>query len=230
MLPLQDLPHLSCMPCFWNYFLMSLFHPPRSRIMPVIFIISPALGTVLRHEGMRSDCWRCGSGICVKSASVQPALLFCSGISTLLSSKRSEVNFTQTSFRNLAQKAKKEMNAWHEINLQISLFTDFPLFLKYISVNKSIYTGVHGIHPSYFTDHTYKAHPKSSVRSCTGCDYWLKMAWWPGYLQIHSKRVCFFMSAQYSTHREAGPPRERFAMCLPRRLCKVWKEKLLNIG
>lgn len=86
----------------------------------------------------------CGSGICVKSASVQPALLFCSGISTLLSSKRSEVNFTQTSFRNLAQKAKKEMNAWHEINLQISLFTDFPLFLKYISVNKSIYTGVHG--------------------------------------------------------------------------------------
>lgn len=23
-------------------------------------------------------------------------------------------------------------------------FTDFPLFLKYISVNKSIYTGVHG--------------------------------------------------------------------------------------
>lgn len=87
---------------------------------------------------------RCGSGICVKSPSVQPALLFCSSIRTLLSSKRSEVNFMQTSFRNLAQKAKKEMNAWHEINLQISLFTDFSLFLKYISVNKSIYTGVHG--------------------------------------------------------------------------------------
>lgn len=85
-----------------------------------------------------------------KECSVQPALLFCSGISTLLPSKRSEVNFMQTSFRNLAQKAKKEMNAWHEINLQISLFTDFSLFLKYISVNKSIYTGVHGTSSQLF--------------------------------------------------------------------------------
>lgn len=146
VLPLQDLPHLSCTVfeiTFW-----CLFHPPRSGITPVVFVISPALGTALGTR--RCARWLlkllrgCGSGICVKSASVQPALLFCSGISTLLSSKRSEVNFMQTSFRNLAQKAKKETNAWHEINLQISLFTDFSLFLKYISVNKSIYTGVHG--------------------------------------------------------------------------------------
>lgn len=68
----------------------------------------PALGTVLRTQRCAQQLLkllrRCGSGICVKSPSMQPALLFCSSICTLLSSKRSEVNFMQTSFRNLAQK------------------------------------------------------------------------------------------------------------------------------
>lgn len=60
------------MPCFWNYFLMSLFHPPRSRIMPVIFIISPALGTVLGHESVCGDCWSCSDGVEVAFVSRAP--------------------------------------------------------------------------------------------------------------------------------------------------------------
>lgn len=42
------------------------------------------------------------------------------------------------------------------------------------------------------------------------------------------------MSAQYSTHREAGPPRGRFAMCLPRKALqssegKAMKHRLIKM-
>lgn len=76
-----------------------------------------------------------------------------------------------------------------------------------------------GIHPSYFTDHTYKPHPKSCVQSCTGCDYWLKR---PDDQAIYTYTVNGFVfhvcTIQYTRGGRASQ----------RMLCNVFPEKALQ--
>lgn len=107
--------------------------------------------------------------------------------------------------------------------------------LKYISVTKDIYTGVHREHPGYFTALNYKNPSTSSglstVQNCSGCERLLKLAQEPSGQVIYTDTVNRF-PLSISTTQYVGRqslPKGGFASVYQKAL-QSQGNKLLNAG